>query len=223
MTAQCVKAVKGKIMRVIILDVCGAPVTGSSGGVVSSNGFISIRPTPQYEDGTEYIQRNADDSLCINEKGEPQLKRVDLEIMLCVVDPDMIVAITGERLLSSGVTGTGVAYGEGAITRHFSLETWQDVAGPGACTSGGVQQYLYWAWPNLKNAKVGDYSIENGALTLKFTAESDSWYTGWGTMPTASPPNDYLDGTGFVTGEHFAHNVTSVAPPSSACGAALLT
>lgn len=221
MTARCVSAIKGRVMRTIILDACGAPITGASGGVVVSEGFISIKPTPQYEDGTEYNQKNANGAFCVNERDDPQLKRVELNIVLCTMDPDLIVSITGERLLSSATTGTGVAYGEGLITARFSLETWQDITGP--CVVAGSREYLYWAFPNIGHAKVGDWTIENNALQYQLTAETDAWNASWGTKPTASPPNDYLDGTGFVTGEHWAHNVTSVAPPTAACGAVVLT
>jgi hypothetical protein len=223
MTAFCAAAIKGRLMRVIKLDTCGIPVSGVGGGVVTSDGFISIKSTPQYEDGAEFIQRNANGALCVNEKDAPQLKRVELEVMLCTMDPDLIVIVTGDRLLSTSATGTGVAFGEGLVTVRFSLETWQNVTGPAACDPGGSQRYLYWAWGNLGNAKIGDWSIENGVLQFKFTCESKAVNAAWGAKPTATKPNDYLDGVGFVTTEHYAYNVTTKTPPTAACGAVVLT
>jgi len=222
MTANCTGAVRGKLMRTIALDVCGNPITGAASSLIVSSGFISIKPTPQYEDPTEYLQRNANDEFCVNERGNPQLKRVELEVVLCTLDPDLIVQVGGERLLSTATTGTGVFFGSDLVTSRFSLEVWQNATGVDACNAAGVQQYVYWAWPNLGNVKFGDFSIENGVLQFKFTCESKSWGSRWGVLPTVLPPNGYLDGTGFQATEHYAYNLTAVAPPTAACGAVTL-
>ena len=57
MVAQCVSPIQARVARLIKLDTCGNPVTGASSSVVVTNGFISINPSPQYEDGEEHSQR----------------------------------------------------------------------------------------------------------------------------------------------------------------------
>lgn len=220
MTAICASAIKGTVMRVVKVDTCGNPVTGAESAVVVMDGFISIAPSPQYEEGEVYQQRNANGAFCINEKGDPELSRVSLTIQLCVLDPDGIVVMTGERLLKSGgATGTGVAGGTGLVTARYSLETWQKVTGRGRCNASGQQQYVYWAWPNVGHTIINDYSIENAPLTFSLTAETDGVGLLWGDGPGATT---WL-GEPLLDGEHWAYNITSTPPPQATCGAVLLS
>lgn len=221
MAELCASAIKGTVMRLVKVDTCGIPVTGAESAVVVTDGFISIGPSPQYEEGEVYQQRNANGAFCINEKGEPELSRVALAVQMCVLDPDATVLITGERLLlTGGVTGTGVAGGTGLVTARFSMETWQKVTGAGRCNAQGQQQYVYWAWPNVGHAMVQDYSIENGPLTMSFNSETEDASTLWGTGPGT--------GTKWIedpveAGDHWLFNITSTPPPTASCGAVLLT
>lgn len=220
MVAQCVTPIKGRVMRLIKLDTCGNPVTGASSAMVISKGFISVKAKPDYEDGTEYLQRLADGSFCVNQKDPGQLKRFSLESLWCVMDPDAIVIQTGQRLLSTSGTGTGVAYNESLQSARYSLEVWQEVTGRNACSATGQQQFVYWAWPNLGNAQLGDWTIELASLQFTTTAETQPvgsrWGTGtgWGTswLPGALNPD-----------EHAAWNITTNAPPTPSCGATALS
>ena len=45
--------IKGRVARLIQLDVCGNPITGASGLQVITKGFIQIQAEPQYEDGEQ--------------------------------------------------------------------------------------------------------------------------------------------------------------------------
>jgi hypothetical protein len=220
MTALCVSAIRGRKFRLIKLDPCGAPVTGASSAVVVGDGFISVTAKPVYEDGAELIKKTASGALCVNEKEPGQLKRVELEVVVCTLDPDSIVIMTGDRLLSTSATGMGVAFSDAQISARYSLEVWQDVSGNTVCN--GVKRYVYWAWPNVGNAQVGQYKIENAVLEFSISGETQEASLSWGTLPTAEPPNTYLDDT-FGATEHYAYNVTTTTPPTAACGASLLS
>lgn len=222
MVAQCVSPIKAQVMRLVTLDSCGVPVSGADSAVVVSDGFVSIAPSPQYEDGTEYVTKKANGELCVNSIDPPQLKRVDLEMIWCVLDPDALVIQTGERLLtdSGAVTGTGVAFGEGQITTRYSLEVWQPVSGVNACNADGEQQYVYWAFPNVGNAQVGDFSFENGVFNFTISSTTFPAATQWGTGPGTDGP--WID-QAVQSGDHYLYNVTTTPPPASACGASLLT
>lgn len=230
-TSLCVTPIKGRVIRVIKLDACGNVVTGASSAMVVADGFISVKATPQYEDGTEFTKKRADGQLCVNQKDPGQLKRINLESLFCVLDPDLRVVMDGARLLqTSGVTGTGAAFNDSINTNRFSLEIWQNVAGRNACNSSGQQQYVYWAFPNLGNAQVQDFTAQNDALEWHETMESMGLGQGasaplaaWGTYPLAAPPSTYLSGNSLVVGEHYAYNVTTTAPPTATCGATLVT
>lgn len=222
MVAQCVTPIKASVMRLVKLNSCGTPVTGSSSSVVVSDGFVSISPSPQYEDGTEYLSKKANGDLCVNDIDPPALKRVDLEMVWCVMDPDAIIIQTGERLLtdSGAITGTGVAFGEGQVTNRYSLEVWQPVSGVNACNASGQQQYVYWAFPHVGNAKVGDFTFENGVFNFTISSNTFAASLLWGDGPGS--------GTAWISqavqsGDHYLYNVTTTAPPASACGATTLS
>lgn len=222
MSALCVTSIKGRVIRTMKLDTCGNIVTGA-GDVSTQDGFIMVHPTPQYEDGTEFTKKRADGLLCVNQKDPGQLKRVQLETTWCVMDPDVIAMQTGARELTTSATGTGDAFSDGLITARFSLEVWTLVTGRGACDPvTGLQRYVYWAFPNCGNAQVSDFQMENAAMEFKMKCETMSVGTNWGGFPTASPPTTYLGGA-LQAGEHWAFNVTTVAPPAATCGAVALS
>lgn len=221
MVAQCVSPIQARVARLIKLDVCGNPVTGASSAVVVTNGFVSISPSPQYQDGEEHSQRKADGSLCVYQKDPSELTRVDLTTNWCVLDPDALVVATGERLLTTNsVTGTGVAYGEGQLTARYSLEVWQPVTGSGACDALGNQQYVYWAFFNVGNAKIQDFSFENAPFQFTTTGETKSVGPLWLSRSGAT---SWLGTNTVESGEHFLHNITTTAPPTATCGAVLLS
>lgn len=210
-------------MRLVSLDACGVPVTGAGRQLVTS-GFISISPSPEYEEGTEHLTKTANGDPCVNEKDPNFLKRVGLEVNFCNIDPDAIVMMTGERLLSTGsptVTGTGVAFGEGLLTARFSLEVWQPLAGAGACSPSGVAYYMYWAFPNVGNAMISDWTMENGPLEFTISANTKAAASQWGDGPGSGV--SWLNGNTLATDEHFAFNVTAVPPPTATCGATTLS
>jgi hypothetical protein len=219
MAAICVAPIKARVMRLIKVNECGAPVSGVGSAVSVFGGFISVAVSPQYEEGTEYIQKTANGDLCVNDKDPNELKRVNLTITLCTIDPDMIAIVTSERLLTTGApaTGTGVAYGEGTLTGRYSLELWQPISGAGACAPGGLAQYMYWLFGNVGNTMVGDWTFEQGVMTFNFTSETKSWYTAWPTSIGALTTG--LGTNVLLAGEHYLHNVTTVAPPTAVCGA----
>jgi hypothetical protein len=210
--SACVAPIKGTVMRVVRLDACGAPVSGSDGQVVS-NGFVSIAPSPQYEDGEEFVQRNANGELCVNEKDADALKRIDLTIQLCNVDVEMVELMLGARLITDGGDGIGFAIGEAPSTAKFGLEVWQQIAG-GSC-GGGVEQFVHHVFPWVENGRLNDFTIEYGptlyeigASTHKNPSYADGPFGLW------TPPLE--------DDEHYAMQVTDVPPPSPVCGYQLL-
>jgi hypothetical protein len=219
--AQCVSPIQARVARLIKLDVCGNPVTGASSAVVVTDGFVSINPSPQYLDGEEHQQRKANGALCVYQKDPSELTRVDLTINWCVLDPDALVVITGERLLTTNaVSGTGVAYGEGQLTSRFSLEVWQPITGSAACDASGNQQYVYWAFMNVGNSKIQDFAFENAPFQYTTLSETKSVGPLWLSRTGA---DDWLGSNEVQSGEHFLHNITTTSPPTATCGAVLLS
>lgn len=214
--STCATPIKGTHLRIVALDSCGIPVTGASGLVVVSSGFVQVEMEPDYEDGEEFFERTASGQPCVNQKDDPTLKRFALTIQLCEVNTSASSYIMSARELMSGspTTGTGFAVAEGNPTNRFSLEVWQEVAGSGACDASGNQRYIYNAWPNVGATQIGTYTIENGRSTLEVTSETRAASATWDTLVGTSwlPAGAFVD-----TDEHWVWNVTTTAPPTAAC------
>ena len=111
-------------------------------------------------------------------------------------------------------------------TASFALEIWSGVTGQ-ACTVGGFPEYGYWLFPGVKDARWGEWVIQNGALTLTFTARA-IFGGGWGVGPydirrdAVAPATlePLLTAIGASQPMHF--EVTSAPLPTPACGAVVL-
>jgi hypothetical protein len=219
--STCATPIKGTHLRIVALDSCGVPVTGASGTVVVSSGFVQVQMEPQYEDGEEFFERTASGAACVNQKDDPTLKRMQLTIDFCEVNVIGTSYVIDARTLTTGTptTGTGFAVAEGNPTNRYSLEVWQEVAGSGACDASGNQRYIYNAWPNVGATQLGSYTIENGRSTLQVVSETRAAAAVWDTLVGAS----WLPvGESVLTDEHWVWNVTTVAPPTAACDSTVL-
>lgn len=227
--SACATPIKGTHLRVVRLDACGIPITGTGSMAVTTKGFVQVQNEPQYEDGEEFFERTADGSVCVNQKDDPVLKRFQLTIDFCEVNSTMFSFMASARELTSGgagVTGSGFAFAEGSPSNRYSLEVWQKVAGSGACDATGAQRYIYNAWPNLGASKIGSYTIENGRSTFQVMSESQAgsttattgWLNGPGSGTSWLPSGETLG-----VGEHWLWNITTSAPPTPACNPATLT
>jgi len=226
MASICGTPIKGKIIRICATDVCGVPITGAGTRVVITNSFTKVSMSPQYEDGTEFFERTADGGVCVNQKDPPILKRMQLSVDLCSIDPDMQPMVLAARELTTTgpVSGTGFAMQEGAPGTNYSMEVWQQIAGSGACDATGAQRYVYNAWPHCNNTRLQDYDIENAKSVLSFMCETVAAAPQWGDGP-GSGPTWLPAGAGGLVGalDHWLWNITTVAPPVAGCGFIALT
>jgi hypothetical protein len=222
----CAAPIKGTRMRIVKLDTCGVPVTGTSSLAIVTKGFVQVQSEPQYEDGEEFFERNADGEACVNQKDDPVLKRFETTIDFCVIDPTAAAYILSARDIVSGspASGYGLVMSEGSPSNRFSLEVWQRVAGSGACDASGLQQYVYHAWPNLGSTKMGGYTIENGRSTFQAMSETRGAATQWGYGPGTGtkwlPSTAAVDSDGL---DHYLWAITTTAPPAVGCGAQALS
>lgn len=221
--STCVTPIKGTHYRIVKLDVCGNPVTGTGSMQIVSKGFVQVQMEPQYEDGEEFFERTADGTPCVNQKDDPVLKRMQLTIDFCEINSTGVAYLSSARELTvnaAGVTGSGFAVAEGQPTNRYSLEVWQKVAGSSACDATGAQRYIYNAWPNCGASKFGTYTVENARSTLQVMSETQAGSTsatiGWLRGPDGA--NSWLPtGDTLGAGEHWLWNVTTTAPPTPQC------
>lgn len=212
--------IKGRVYRIVKLDSCGNPVTGTGSGMqIVHSAFTQIGQDPQYEDGVEFFERTASGALCVNQKDDPILKRINLTIDFCAINVTGAAYMASARELTVGspTTGYGFALSEGASSNRFSLEVWQEVAGSGACSATGAQQFIYNAWPNCGASKVNNYNVELARSTLEITAETravSAASNGW--LAKNGSASWLPAGTTLLGTEHWLWNITTTPPPASA-------
>lgn len=227
MVAFCLKPLKGKVMRVVTLDACGAVVSGTKKMVVS-DGYVSVEQRAIYRDPDEYEVVNANGALCVNERTIGALKWIELTITLCAVDPEMVNIMTGSPLVMNDAAtpeAVGFRTREG-VSANFGLEVWTDLAGSSAC-SGGVKQYGYFLLPWIVEGVVGDVTTENAAASFSITGARTQAGSLWANGPfnvrnTVVPAPAKLI-TPIAANDHRHIQMTTLAPPASVCGAQTLT
>lgn len=225
MATVCAPLARGKMMRLTKLDDCGEPVASATSTLVTKS-FVSVTVTPNYLDAEEISQADANGDLCIDDRSDPALRWLDLAIVVCTTDPGMINLITGDPLvLDDAGTPNTVGFrinGDLTGSANFALELWSGITEQ-ACTTSGFTNYGYWLFPWVKDAQWGEWTIENGALTLNWTARA-VFDSPWGvgpynvrrdaTIPATLEPLLTPIGAGDVV--HF--EVTSAPLPTPACG-----
>jgi hypothetical protein len=208
---RCEVPILGQTLRIIKLSTCGVPVTGTGSAQIITDGWTEVTASPQYDTGDRKITRKANGLLCVNTKLPDVFTNEELTVNFCVWNPGVIPATLGGTLLtqSESPTGTGANYGRNASQVHWSLELWTSVDGAGACDSAGNQRYFYEAWPHLADGKLGDRTFGNDPTALQIKANtyavSTLWTAGLSWLGAAAPLDDYV------------YNLTTVAPPASAC------
>lgn len=226
---QCVTMARGRRMRLTRTDECGVPQTGPTGQLVT-DGFVSVANAPNISDPEEINQPNANGDPCIDDQGNPIFRWIDLTMIFCQVDPDAFNIITGNPLvLNDAATPESVGFrvdSEVTGTAHFGLEIWSGTTGPAACETG-TAQFGYWLYPHVLQARVGEWTVENGALTMTLTARTAGG-TGWGVGPydvrnsVGATPGPAPLLTPIGSSEHLHFEVVDLAPPAAACGAQAL-
>lgn len=219
MAAKCVSLIKACRLRLVKLDVCGAPVVGAK-SVLVSDGFIRVQAKAVIETGQEFKQKNACGEYCINETDCDLLTRYDLSVDYCNIDPDAVSMTTSQRLISAAGTSIGFASGETVdCDAGYSMELWQKPSGANACDTG-VQEWMYWAFPWIDSGTIGDLTFENGPFTFTVNSKTKGVKAAgqWGAN-NLGPFGVIPTGEGFQVGEHVMGFLTDVQPPDAVCGA----
>ena len=164
-------SVSGVAIRVTRLNASGGLLTDES---YTSKSFIRVSFTPEYEEGDEITEKNADGTICVSFKAPDTLKRVTMEVAVC--DPDPVLS----WLLSGGVLLAGEADPPGTTPESeplgwASAEVGEDPSGDGVAVEvwsraivdgkpAAVMPYFHWVFPYVKTRLSGDRVIENGLL-----------------------------------------------------------
>lgn len=226
MATRCASLVRGRMMRVTRLDGCGRPIYGPD-SVVTSKGFVTVTYTANIDDGEEVNLPNATGERCVYEPAVPTFLGYTVEVEFCQVDPDMFAMMTGQETVTDAfgdVIGFTMDTAISTLDTAFALEVWSgSPATSGCATDGGTGNFGYILLPFLQGGVLGDFTIENDAITFTITNAATRDGAGWGVGPydvvldAALEPSPLLDP--LTPTKHLLLLITQVAPPEAECGA----
>jgi len=184
---KCLSLVKGRRIRVTKLDSCGRPVYGDTTQVVSK-GFISVAFTANTSESDEIRVTNAAGEVCVFDAAVTSLTGYGLELQFCEVDPELFSLVTGQPVVKAadGVTVVGFDIDTkiSLDNSNFALELWAGSPSTDACANpNATGAYGYLLLPFLKGGILGDFTVENGAVTFTITGANTSEGNAWGTGP----------------------------------------
>jgi hypothetical protein len=208
--------IKANVIRVCRTDQCGTIQAGATGQIVTA-GFTSVATKEQMLAGKEFAVQNAWGDLCVNDLDCDRLKRLDMTIMLCDIDPMLIEFMTGSRLITDASTpakpiGFAVQETPGSCNTGFSLELWTKVSG-GLCSG---YPWAHWLFPFVRYAVLGDWTFALDAITATVTASTQHTEGSYGSGPF----NQWAPNIGAT--EHYAMQYTFTPPPTPTNGYAAL-
>lgn len=217
MPTQILKSIKGKVVRLTRLDECGVPVIGSCSTLVSEC-FVSVTLSPEFEEGDEYLEKNAWGEACILDKNADFIKWINVSINFAEINPDALDIITAANPVTSAGSVIGASYGQSMNEAAFALEVWTKRTNATTCSTS-APEWGYFVVPFVRNGRLdGDVTIENAALTLSMVGQ------GW-PAPTAWDETPYVDNPfvePFPAGDFFGMVVTDIQPPTDTAGCVAL-
>ena len=172
-------SVQGAAIRVTRLDAAGNLMTGPYDSY-TTNAFMRVTFTPEYEEGDEITEKGADGTVCVTYKAPDTLKRLTMEIAICEPDPEFSSLVGGGVLLTRQTTpgdaGTAQAVGwsttkvgENPSGNGVALEVWSYAVAGGKRAS--YNPYFHWVFPYAKMREDGERVVQNDILATE--------YTGW--------------------------------------------
>lgn len=219
MASKGFTAVKGRRVRVTRVDACGRPVFGEDSQAVSK-GVISAAWTANTLESDEINQTNFSGERCIYEPSEPELTGYTLELQFCEVDPELFALVTGQSVYYDGngdAIGFSISTKVSLNDRAFALEIWAGAPAGDACADPNAQgSFGYFLAPFLKGGILGDYTIENGAVTFTVSGATTRDGNQWGIGPYNVMLNGGIAGPltrALTPDEHKLLLWVNVAPP----------
>jgi hypothetical protein len=210
-------------MRATRLDTCGRIKSSGSSAIVS-DGFVSVALTSTTVETDAITQTNAAGRQCINEPSDPQWTNFGVAITFCQVDPELYSMMTGQPVVYDSA-GDAVGFQVNSDVRtsdaNFALEVWSGAGSGVACEEDAAGSFGYSLLPFITGGVIGDFTIENAAVTFTVTNARTKDGTAWGVGPydvvpaaggVASPLLKALS-----TKNHLHVQYTTIAPPEPAC------
>jgi hypothetical protein len=175
-TQEYAASIQGVGIRVTRLDAAGNLLTGPGDSYVTS-AFMRLSFTPEYEDGDEITEKNANGIVCVTYKSPDVLKRITMELAICEPDPELTNLVSGGLLLrknlgtfasanNQSIGWSSPAVGDDPAGFGVAIECWSNAIKDGKKSS--TLPYFHWVFPYAKLRQSGDRVIENGMLASTF-------------------------------------------------------
>ena len=167
-TQDYAASIQGVSIRITRLDAAGNLLNGPGDSYVTS-AFMRVSFTPEYEEGDEITEKNANGIVCVTYKSPDVLKRITMELAICEPDPEITSLVSGGLLLRKGNQSIGWAapgVGDDPAGYGVSVEVWSHAIANGKKSTD--LPYFHWVFPYAKLRQSGDRVIENGMLATTF-------------------------------------------------------
>lgn len=185
MVTKTMKPIRGRRLRATRLDGCARPVFGGD-SVAVSKAFVSVGFTANTVDTDEINLPNAAGERCLYDPGSTTLSGYTLEIAFCEVDPEFFSIVTGNPVVedeAGNVIGFDIDTDLDLSAQAFALEVWTDISGGDACATDAAGSWGYLLLPFLKGGIVGDFTVENDAVTFTLSGATTRTGNQWGRGP----------------------------------------
>jgi hypothetical protein len=209
-------------MRATRLDGCGRLDPGACSAIVS-DGFVSVAFTANIDEGEEINLTNAAGRTCVKDTPTPTLTGYSLTITFCEVNPDLYAMLTGQSTVfdaNGDAVGFRVNGDVDASSSGFALEVWSNVPGV-ACEAGAEGSFGYLLVPFVQGGVLGDFTLENAAVTFTLQNATTKSGSGWGKGPYNVVEQE-AGGAGplledIASGDFLHVQLTTIAPPDPDC------
>lgn len=224
MANNCFSLVRGRVLRATRLDGCGRPAAAACSSIVTE-GFISAAFTANTDTGTEISVTNASGKVCIRDTPCPTFTGYSVEIVFCEVNPELYAMLTGQDAVfdaDGNAVGFQVNSDISACDSGVALELWSAVPSVQCAEEDVAAQgsFGYVLVPFLQGGVLGDFTLENDAVSFTITGAATKTGGGWGVGPydvvsDGANPAPLLNP--IASGVHLHVQYTTIAPPEASC------
>lgn len=184
MASNCFGVLRGQRMRITKVNSLGRVIYGPD-VFVATKGFVRVNMQQQITEGETISLVSASGETCVSDKSPDSLDWINVTIDFCKVDISLFTLLNENFKALKNCYGEVAGFAESytlAQESGFALEVWSDVQDYLPTDPNAVGAWLYWLVPFLVNARLGDETIENNAVTFQIVARTKKG-SGWGVGP----------------------------------------
>lgn len=221
MANKCFSLLRGEAMRATRLDRCGNISTAECSSI-TTDGFISVAFTTNVTEGEAVTVTKANGKQCVNDTPPPEFNNVGVTVTFCNVDPELYAMMTAQPVeydAAGDAVGFRMRKNVSLNGAGVALELWSNV--PSEACEGGEGSWGYMLLPFLQGGVLGDFTLENNAVTFTIQGMTTRSGGAWGVGPY-NVVMDEADAPGplneaMTSDDHFLVRWTNVAPPEPGC------